>query len=523
MTDDKNFYITTPIYYVNDIPHLGHAYTSMACDAMARFKRLDGYNTMFLTGTDEHGQKVLQSAEKNNITPQEHADKYSSNFRELTDLLNLSNDDFVRTTEERHIKSAQEIWKRIVDKGDIYLDKYAGWYSVREEAFYAESELTDGPNGEKICPLGSVCEWQEEESYFFKLSEWEDRLLKYYDENPDCILPKSRRNEVISFVKGGLRDLSVSRTSFDWGVPVPGDDKHVMYVWIDALTNYITGLGFPDENAQKFKDFWPADIHMVGKDILRFHAVYWPAFLMSAGLQPPKRVYAHGWWTVEGEKMSKSLGNAIAPKGLVDKYGLDQTRYYVLRQVPFGNDGDFSHETMVGRMNSDLANNLGNLVQRSLSMIAKNCDGKVPVYGAFSDADIKIMESAYHLLTQIRDDMDVQAFNLAFDKIWYVIGEANAYIDEQAPWTLKKTDPTKMQTVLYTLAEVIRVVGLIIQPYMPESASKILDQVAIPEEQRNFSCIHADHALVSGTDLPKPQGVFPRYIEEEDADQKATA
>jgi len=519
MTDNKkNYYITTPIYYVNDKPHLGHAYTTVACDVLARFKRLDGFDVKFLTGTDEHGLKIYQTAEKQGITPQELTDRVSVNFREMGDLMNISNDQFIRTTDAAHKKAAQAIWQKMQDNGDIYLDKYAGWYSVRDEAFYAEDEITDGEDGEKLSPFGSPCEWTEEESYFFKLSAWEDRLLAFYDAHPGFVLPLSRRNEVVSFVKGGLRDLSISRTTFDWGVKVPGDEKHVMYVWIDALTNYISALGYPDINAADFQKFWPADLHMVGKDILRFHAVYWPAFLMSAGIPLPERIFAHGWWTAEGKKMSKSIGNVIVPAEAVEKYGLDQLRYFILREVPFGNDGDFSHDAMVGRMNSDLANNLGNLAQRSLSMIAKNCEGKVPASGDFTDEDTALLKSCgTELLDALRTELDGQMFHKALETIWRVLSDANAYIDAQAPWTLKKTDTARMETVLYVVAETVRNIGILLQPVMPDSTAKLLDLLAIPADERSFAFIGADHALKTGTALPAPQGVFPRYVEETEA------
>ena len=361
------FYITTPIYYVNDVPHIGHAYTTVACDVLARFMRLDGRDVKFLTGTDEHGQKVEKSAAKASDGTQEFVDRVSQNFRELAALMNISNDDFIRTTEDRHREACQGLWKAIqANSDDIYLGSYAGWYSVRDEAFYGEDELKDGAGGKKIAPSGAEAEWVEEPSYFFRLSAWSDRLLEFYERNSDFILPESRRNEVLSFVKGGLRDLSISRTSFRWGVPVPDAPDHIMYVWMDALTNYITAAGYPDVDAADYKRYWPADVHMVGKDILRFHAVYWPAFLMAAGLEPPRRVFAHGWWTIEGEKMSKSLGNAIDPVALIEKYGLDPLRYFLMREVPFGNDGNFSREAFINRANGDLANDLGNLAQRVL-------------------------------------------------------------------------------------------------------------------------------------------------------------
>ena len=519
----QSYYITTPIYYVNDKPHLGHVYTTVACDVLARFKRLDGYDVKFLTGTDEHGLKVKQAADKAGITPQEFTDKVSQNFRDLVGAMNYSNDDFIRTTEERHKKACAKLWTALVEAGEIYLDKYSGWYAVRDEAYYGEDELTTTPDGKKIAPSGAECAWVEEESYFFRLSAWQDRLLKFYEDNPDAILPETRRNEVISFVKSGLRDLSISRTNFDWGVPVPDAPKHVMYVWIDALTNYITAAGYAD-NPEEFKKFWPADLHMVGKDILRFHTVYWPAFLMAAGLQPPKRVFAHGWWTIEGQKMSKSLGNVIAPADLIERYGVDGSRYFMLREVPFGNDGDFSHAQALLRINNDLANGLGNLAQRTLSMIAKNCDGKVPAHGDFTAEDKELLNMAQvKMLAAARMELDRQRFHKALEEIWSVVNAANAYIDSQAPWGLKKTDMARMETVLYVLAETIRCLGLVVQPVMPDSAAKILDQLSVGEGARDFTFLDEKHALKPGTSLPAPQGVFPRIVEEETQSKAAAS
>ena len=507
MTAPK-YYVTTPIYYVNDRPHIGHAYTTLAADVMARFKRLDGYYVYFLTGTDEHGQKIQRSAEGKGITPQQFTDEVSAVFRDLADDFNFSNNDFIRTTEDRHKRACAELWRRLEAAGHIYLDKYAGWYAVSDEAFYDEAELKEGPDGSKIAPTGKPVEWVEEESYFFRLSAFEDRLLELYENQPDFILPKGRRNEVISFVKGGLQDLSISRTTFDWGVPVPGNERHVMYVWLDALTNYLTATGWPDAAPR-----WPADLHLVGKDILRFHAIYWPAFLMGADLPLPGRVFAHGWWTNEGEKISKSLGNVIDPYELKETFGLDQTRYFLLREVPFGNDGDFRREAMVTRMNSDLANNLGNLAQRSLSMIAKNLDGEVPAATLTAEDEALITAAGPALLDEVRGLLDGQAFNRALEAVWAVISEANVYIDAQAPWTLKKTDPERMASVLYTVIETVRRVTLILQPVMPESTAKLLDLVGQPADKRDFAAL--EDRLVSGTSLPKPEGVFPRYVEAE--------
>jgi methionyl-tRNA synthetase len=515
---DKRYYLTTPIYYVNDVPHIGHAYTTLACDVLARFMRLDGYDVRFLTGTDEHGQKVDKAARAAGVDHQAFVDKVSQNFRDLAKALNFSNDDFIRTTEPRHIKSTQHLWKMLADRGEIYLDKYAGWYAVRDEAFYGEDELTVTPDGKRIAPSGAEAEWVEESSYFFRLSAWQDRLLEFYEKNPDFIAPESRRNEVISFVKSGLRDLSISRTTFKWGIEVPGDPDHVMYVWIDALTNYITAVGYPDTDSAMFKRYWPADLHMVGKDIVRFHAIYWPAFLMGAGLAPPRRVFAHGWWTNEGQKMSKSLNNALDPHALVAKYGLDPVRYFLLREVPFGNDGDFSHQAMVNRMNGDLANDLGNLAQRVLSMLQRYLDGVMPSVapGDLTPADRKLLDAAGPaLLETLRGHMKSQTFNKALDAIWQVVGDSNRYVDEQAPWTLKKTDPARMAIVLGVLIDVIRRLGLLVQPVVPQAAAKLLDQLLVPSDARTFTAY--DTPVPGGAKLPKPEGVFPRYVEAEAA------
>ncbi len=513
--DAKRFYVTTPIYYVNDAPHIGHAYTSLACDVLARFMRLDGVDVMFLTGTDEHGQKVAQSAAAAGLDPQAFTDKVSENFRALSQQLNFSNDDFIRTTEPRHARACQALWQKMAEAGDIYLGKYAGWYAVRDEAFYAESELTEGPDGQKIAPSGAECEWVEEPSYFFRLSAWQDRLLEFYAQNPDSVGPDSRRNEVISFVKSGLKDLSISRTTFDWGVPVPDDPDHIMYVWLDALINYITAAGYPDEESTGFTRYWPADLHMVGKDILRFHAVYWPAFLMSAGVAPCQRVFAHGWWTNEGQKISKSLGNVIDPIALTETYGLDPVRYFLLREVPFGNDGDFSRRAMVGRLNNDLANDFGNLAQRVLSMIAKNCGGVLPERGEPTPADAALLDAVEALPDKLREAYGVQAFHRGLETTWEVISAANRYVDEQAPWALRKTDPARMGTVLAVLADVIRRLAILTQPVMPDSMAKLLDQLAVPDDARDFAAL--DRAVAAGTPLPKPEGVFPRFVEEAEA------
>jgi methionyl-tRNA synthetase len=510
------FYITTAISYPNGRPHIGHAYELIASDAIARFKRLDGYDVFFLTGTDEHGQKMLQTAAKEGVGVRELADRNAAVFRDMARALNASNDDFIRTTEERHFKACEAIWKRMEEAGDIYLAKYSGWYSVRDEAYYAENETTVGSDNVRRGPTGTPVEWVEEESYFFRLSAFQDRLLNLYEEHPHFIGPDERRNEIASFVKSGLKDLSVSRTTFDWGIPVPGNPKHVMYVWVDALTNYITATGFPDENAPRAKR-WPADVHIIGKDIVRFHTVYWPAFLMSAGLPLPKRVFGHGFLFNRGEKMSKSVGNVIDPFTLADHYGVDQLRYFFLREVPFGQDGNYSHEAIVARINADLANDLGNLAQRSLSMIAKNCDGKVPQAMALSDADKTMLEAVYALPEKARTAMTQFALHTMLTDIWRVVGDANRYFASEEPWTKRKIDPDRFSTVLYITAETLRVLGLMTQPVIPASAAKLLDLLAVPQDKRNFVQATAAGALEAGTVLPPPAPIFPRYVEAEEA------
>ncbi len=511
----KPFFITTPIYYVNDRPHIGHAYTSVACDVLARFKRLCGEKVHFLTGTDEHGLKVEKSANAAGVSPQALADANSQHFRDLTELMNISNDDFIRTTEPRHIASAQKLWQEMQARGFITLGSYSGWYSVRDEAYYQESELVNGK-----APTGADVEWVEEPSYFFKLSAFGDRLLEHYAKNPRFIGPETRKNEIVSFVKGGLKDLSISRTTFSWGIPVPGDEKHIMYVWLDALANYLSALGYPDMEAPLYKDFWPAALHMVGKDIIRFHTVYWPAFLMAADLPLPERVYAHGWWTIEGEKMSKSLGNAIAPGTLVDEFGRDQTRYFLLREVPFGNDGNFSRQGMINRINSELSNNIGNLAQRTLSIINKNCDGMIPQPGAYTAEDEAVLAEAKKLVVlpdgsgnSLSDLMDAQQFHLAIEKVLDLSSAANAYIDTMAPWKLKKDDPERMKTVLYVLYCLIRKISYCLQPLTPDSSSKMLDQLGVPENQRDFAHIGEEFCPLPGTVLSPPQPAFLRFTE----------
>ncbi|MBD8064637.1 methionine--tRNA ligase [Devosia sp. PTR5] len=506
------FFITTPIFYPNGVPHIGHAYTAIATDVIARYQRLDGRDVLFLTGTDEHGQKMQQTAAKEGLTPLELATRNSNVFRELWAKLNISYDDYIRTTEDRHHRASEAIWQRMTDAGDIYLDKYAGWYSVRQEAFFDEKETTLGDDGVRREPLGSPVEWVEEESYFFRLSAFGDRLMAHYEANPDFIAPSERRNEVMSFVKSGLRDLSVSRATFDWGISVPGNDKHVMYVWVDALTNYITATGFPDENNPR-RRFWPADVHMIGKDIIRFHAVYWPAFLMSAGLELPKRVFAHGFLFNRGEKMSKSVGNVVDPFELTEKYGRDALRYYLLREVPFGQDGSYSHEAIVNRINADLANDLGNLAQRSLSMVNKHCGAAVPTPGAFTADDQAVLDAVDGLLSTTRQAMSVQALHNVLSSIWQVVSDTNRYFAAQAPWALRKTDPARMATVLYVTVEALRQVAILCQPVMPESAARLLDLLGVAESDRSFDRLGNAARAVAGRPLPAPEGVFPRYVE----------
>ena len=512
----QTFYITTPIFYPNGVPHIGHAYTAIASDVIARFHRLDGKDVFFLTGTDEHGQKMQQTAEKEGIPPLELATKNSQVFKDLWAKLNISYDDYIRTTEQRHHASSQAIWDKMAEAGDIYLDAYSGWYSVRQEAFFDEKETTVGEDGVRREPLGSPVEWVEEESYFFRLSAYGDRLLAHYEANPGFILPAERRNEVASFVKSGLRDLSISRTTFDWGIPVPNDPKHIMYVWVDALTNYITAAGYPDQSAARWK-YWPADIHMIGKDIVRFHAVYWPAFLMSAGIDLPKRVFAHGFLFNRGEKMSKSVGNVVDPFDLVERYGLDAMRYYFLREVSFGQDGSYNHEAIVNRINADLANDLGNLAQRSLSMVAKNCEGQVPAPGEFTAEDEAILAATDALLALSRKAMEEQAIHQMLNAVWQVVGETNRYFAAQEPWALRKTDPARMATVLYVTIEAVRQVAILAQPVMPESSGKLLDLLGLDADQRTFARLGSDGRLVPGTPLPAPQGVFPRYVEKDES------
>lgn len=505
----KNFYITTPIYYVNDIPHIGSAYTTLVCDVIARFKRAEGYDVKFLTGTDEHGQKIENAAKKNKQKTIDFVNQISERFKTLCKVMNFSNDDFIRTTDLRHKKGAIEFWKRLKDNGYIYKGEYSGWYAVKDEAFYADSEIKDGK-----APTGAEVEWVTEESYFFKLSAFQEKLLAFYKHNPDFVYPKSRMNEVIKFVEQGLEDLSISRTSFSWGIPVPGDEKHVMYVWLDALTNYITALGFPNTESLDYKKFWPADIHMVGKDITRFHAIYWPAFLMAANIKLPKQIVSHGWWLIEGEKMSKSLGNVINPINLVQEYGLDEIRYYLIREIPFGQDGNFSNTTLHSRINGELANKIGNLVQRTLTLVFKNCDGKIPqiqesLISQVYDSE-EILRNIKTICHQVREKIDQHQYNKSLDIILKLAERANEYIDEKAPWSLKETDIEEMKKILYVLCEVIRCLAVLLWPFIPHSSEKILHFLGLNYSEVTFETLHQKFALIPGQAINKPSIIFKK-------------
>ena len=510
----QRYTITTPIYYVNGAPHVGHAYTSIAADVMARWHRLDGHDVFFLTGTDEHGQKVEQAALAAGVDPQDFVDRVSADFGDMAQAMNVSFDDFIRTTEPRHLRACAALWRRLQQDGHIYLGAYEGWYATRDESFYGEDELVLRPDGTRAAPSGAPVEWVTEPSYFFRLSAWQDRLLAFYDANPDFIGPPGRRNEVLSFVRQGLKDLSISRTSFRWGVPVPGDPDHVIYVWWDALVNYITALGYPDQGP--LWRFWPADLHLVGKEIIRFHAVFWPAFLLAAGIELPRRVFANGWWTADGEKMSKSIGNVIEPRALAAEFGVDAVRYFLLREVPFGGDGDFSRRALISRLNTELANGLGNLAQRTLPQIARNCDGRLPLRGEVTAEDGALLLQADALVETLRGLIDRQALHEALEEVWKVVRAANAYIDHQAPWALRKTDPGRMAAVLRVLADVLRQVATVLQPFMPDSMGRLLDQLGVPATARTLAALAVP--LEAGVALPAPQGIFPRHVEAAAAD-----
>ncbi|HEX8446681.1 MAG TPA: methionine--tRNA ligase [Sphingomonas sp.] len=502
MTDP--YYITTAISYPNGRPHIGHAYEAIAADAIARYHRLAGRDVYFQTGTDEHGLKMDQAARARGISARELADEMSGYFQEMARTFNISHDRFIRTTEPAHHAASQALWQAMADAGDIYADRYEGWYSVRDEAFYDEKELIDGPDGEKLSPEGSPVAWTAEEGWFFRLSAFQDRLLAYYDAHPAFILPESRRNEVIAFVRGGLNDLSISRASFDWGVKVPGSPDHVMYVWVDALTNYLTGVGYPHD-PERLARWWPADLHVIGKDIVRFHAVYWPAFLMSAGLPLPKTVFGHGHVLDRGVKMSKSLGNVVDPQDLAMRYGVDPVRYFLLREVSFGQDGSYAADAIVTRANADLANGLGNLAQRCLSIIAKNVNGMVPNPQAGSqDPDL----AGAGIKAAVDQAMAQLSPNRALEAIWEAVGDANRYFADNAPWALRKTDPAAADTVLYHTAEAVRRLAILVRWAVPGSADRLLDQLAQGADARDFAALATP--LVPGTPLPAPAGIFPR-------------
>jgi methionyl-tRNA synthetase len=520
----QRFYITTAIPYANGAPHIGHAYERIATDAIARFMRLDGRNVLFVTGMDEHGLKMQQTAARQGLTPQALADRTAAQFEAMGEALNARADDIVRTTQERHKRASQAIWERMKANGDIYLSKYSGWYSVRDEAYFDEDELTEGPGGARLAPSGAPAEWVEEESYFFRLSAYADRLLALYEAQPDFVTPDKYRNEIVAFVKRGLSDLSISRTTFDWGVPVPGDPRHVMYVWVDALTNYITATGFPDNGPRSA--FWPASAHVIGKDITRFHAIYWPAFLMSAQIAVPRQVVVHGFLFNRGEKMSKSVGNVVEPADLVARYGVDQIRYFFLREVPFGQDGNYSHEAIVQRINADLANDLGNLAQRSLSMIAKNCDGVTPDWqgSAPSAEEVELLTQADGLAAVAREHMKNFAVHLYLGAVFEVIAKANRYFANSEPWKLAKSDPARMRLVLFTTIETLRIAAILLQPVLPEAMGKLLDLLGVDGDARDFAAadnagragrLEAGRRLEVGAALPAPAPIFPRYVEPE--------
>ncbi len=515
MSAPEPFYITTAIPYANGAPHIGHAYERIATDAIQRFMRLDGRDALFVTGMDEHGLKMQQTAARVGLTPIQLADRTAAQFEAMGELLNARADDIVRTTQERHKRASQAIWERMHANGDIYLSKYSGWYSVRDEAYFDEDELTSGEGGKKFAPSGAPAEWVEEESYFFRLSAYGDKLLAHYEAKPDFVTPEKYRNEIAAFVKRGLADLSISRTNFAWGVPVPGDPRHVMYVWVDALTNYITGTGFPDGGPRAH--FWPANAHVIGKDITRFHAIYWPAFLMSAKLPLPRQIVVHGFLFNRGEKMSKSTGNIIDPASLVERYGVDQIRYFFLREVPFGQDGNYSHEAIVQRINADLANDLGNLAQRSLSMIAKNCLGFLPLWDrAIATAeDRALLEQADAMVDTARRHMADYAIHNYLAGVFEVIAKANRYFANSEPWKLAKSDPARMQNVLYATVETLRNAAILLQPVMPTAMAKLLDGLAVPPDARSFAALGPVGRLKSGAPLPPPAPIFPRYIEPE--------
>ena len=512
---DKNYYITTPIYYPSAKPHMGHAYSSIIADFFARFKRIDGYKVYFLTGTDEHGLKIQRAAEKKGVEPLAFCDEISKTFKNLSKTLNLTNNDFIRTTESRHKKSVQYLWEELKKNDDIYLSKYSGWYSVSDEAFYNEDEIEDLDNKKVAISSKSPVEWVDEESYFFRLSKWEKALLEFYEKNPDFISPASRKNEVISFVKSGLKDLSVSRKSFSWGIKVPNDDDHVIYVWLDALTNYISALNYPNKDDELYKKFWPASVHLIGKDILRFHAIYWPAFLLAAKITPPKKVYGHGWILSNEEKMSKSKGNILDPLEIIKQYGLDPLRYYLIKEVSFGNDGNISQERLEDCINSDLANNFGNLCQRVSAFVIKNCDSKVPEKIKFENDDIKILDEYSHNLDKLRSEIDNQNINYYIDYIVNRLFEANKYFNDQEPWK-KKDDKIRLNTIVYTTLEIVRKVTFLLYPIIPQSSLKALKIFNLEEKDVIFQSIGNNEFLKKGSAINKIDILFNKIEKEND-------
>ena len=512
---NKNFYITTPIYYPSAKPHMGHAYSSIIADFFARFKKIDGYKVHFLTGTDEHGLKIQRAAEKKNIKTLEFCNEISLTFKDLSKTLNLTNTDFIRTTEKRHKKSVQYFWNELEKNGEIYLSKYSGWYSVSDEAFYGNDEIEDVDGKKMAISSKSAVEWVDEESYFFKLSKWQKPLLDFYEKNPDFIAPESRKNEVISFVKGGLKDLSVSRKTFSWGIGVPNNKDHVIYVWLDALTNYISALNFPDKDDKLFKDFWPASIHLIGKDILRFHAVYWPAFLLAAKIDLPKKVYGHGWILSGDEKMSKSKGNILDPLEIIEKYGLDPLRYYLIKEVSFGNDGNISQDRLEDCINSDLANNYGNLCQRVSAFTIKNCDGKIPKKIDFQKDDLEILDSYKKNLEKIRERIDNQDINFYINFIVNSLFEANKYFNDQEPWK-KKEDLIRLNTIVYTTLEIVRKISFLLYPIIPESSIKALKIFNIGEDKINISSLENNDFLSNIDKINKIDILFKKIEKNND-------
>ena len=512
---NKNFYITTPIYYPSAKPHMGHAYSSIVADFFARFKRIDGYDVHFLTGTDEHGLKIQKSAESKKIETQKFCDEISKTFRNLTKILNLSNTDFIRTTEKRHINSVKEIWKTLEKNKNIYLSKYSGWYSISDEAFYTEDEIQDLDGVKVATQSKSKVEWIEEESYFFNLSKWQDKLLDYYKKNPNFISPKSKKNEVISFVKSGLKDLSISRKSFSWGIKVPNDSNHVIYVWLDALTNYISALNYPDTNNDLYKKFWPASIHLIGKDILRFHAIYWPAFLMAANIPLPEKIYGHGWILSGDEKMSKSKGNILDPINIVKTYGIDPLRYYLIKEISFGNDGNISQDQLENCINSDLANNFGNLCQRVTTFCEKNCNGEVPDNIDFNKNDLKLLDNFSKNINNIRKEIDNQNVNYYIDFIMNSLFDSNKYFNDEEPWN-KKNDLKRLNTIVYTTLEIIRKICFLLYPIIPESSLKALKIFNIKENDIVFSTIQDHKILKPGNKINKIEILFKKIEKKND-------